>query len=53
MGLTTHEIGDALGISPRTVRAHADCLRERLAVAKQRQIVMAFRAATGVDPISL
>jgi DNA-binding NarL/FixJ family response regulator len=41
-----------LGISPRTAKAHADALRQKLGVARRRQIPVAYRAKTGRDPLS-
>jgi DNA-binding CsgD family transcriptional regulator len=43
-GLTNKEIGERLAISPRTAKAHADALRERLDVKKRRLIPAAYRA---------
>jgi len=51
MGQTYEEVGLALGISPRTARAHADVLRSKLGVARQREIPMAYRRLTGHDPL--
>ena len=42
-GLTDAEAGDQLGISPRTVRMHADVLRVKLGVARRRQLPLAYR----------
>ena len=53
MGLTVDEIGAELGITPRTARAHTDALREKLTVQRQRQIPMAYRRLTGLDPLML
>jgi DNA-binding CsgD family transcriptional regulator len=49
-GHSNAEIADRLGISPRTVKAHADALRVKLRVARRRQIPAAFRETTGEDP---
>ena len=46
-GLTNDEIGAELGISPRTVKAHCDALRQKLGVAKRRLIAPAFRDLEG------
>jgi DNA-binding NarL/FixJ family response regulator len=46
-GLTNNEIGAELGISPRTVKAHSDALRQKLGVARRRLIAPAFRALEG------
>jgi DNA-binding CsgD family transcriptional regulator len=42
-GLTDAEAGAELGISPRTVRMHADVLRAKLGVARRRQLAAAYR----------
>jgi DNA-binding NarL/FixJ family response regulator len=42
-GLTDTEAADRLGISPRTVRMHADTLRVKLGVARRRQLPLAYR----------
>ena len=52
-GCSNVEIADSLGVSPRTAKAHCDVLRSKLSVGKRRQIPLAFRAATGHDPMSL
>ena len=46
------EVGERLGISPRTAKAHADVLRQKLGVARRRQIPAAYRELTGDDPLS-
>jgi DNA-binding NarL/FixJ family response regulator len=46
-GLTNDEIGAELGISPRTVKAHCDTLRQKLGVAQRRLIAPAFRDLEG------
>lgn len=51
-GLSNEEIGEQLGISPRTVKAHCDVLRQKLGVARRRQIPVAYRLLTGQDPLS-
>jgi DNA-binding NarL/FixJ family response regulator len=51
-GCSNDEIGLRLGISPRTVKAHCDVLRQKLGVPRRRQIPTAFRAQTGEDPLS-
>ena len=43
-GLTDAEAADRLGISPRTVRMHADALRVKLGVARRRQLPLAYRS---------
>jgi DNA-binding NarL/FixJ family response regulator len=52
-GGSTEMIAARLGISPRTVRAHADTLRAKLGVTHRRQLPSAFREATGVDPLAM
>ena len=42
-GPTDAEAADHLGISPRTVRMHADVLRVKLGVARRRQLPLAYR----------
>lgn len=51
-GCSNDEVGMRLGISPRTVKAHCDVLRQKLGVRRRRQIPMAFRLLTGEDPLS-
>ena len=51
-GYSNEEIGDQLGISPRTVKAHCDVLRQKLGVSRRRQIPVAYRLLTGEDPLS-
>jgi ATP/maltotriose-dependent transcriptional regulator MalT len=51
-GCSNDEVGARLGISPRTAKAHADALRQKLGVARRRQIPVAYRALTGEDPLS-
>src|ERR671931_398711 len=51
-GLSNAEIGEQLGISPRTVKAHSDVLRQKLGVSRRRQIPVAYRLLTGLDPLS-
>ena len=45
-------VGERLGISPRTAKAHSDVLRQKLGVPRRRQIPVAYRALTGADPLS-
>ena len=52
-GCSNDEVGARLGISPRTAKAHCDVLRQKLGVARRRQIPIAFRLLTGEDPLSL
>ena len=51
-GCSNEEIGERLGISPRTAKAHSDVLRQKLGVARRRQIPVAYRLLTGDDPLS-
>lgn len=50
-GCSNVEVGQRLGISPRTAKAHADALRQKLGVARRRQIPIAYRDQTGRDPL--
>ena len=45
-GCSNDEIGERLGISPRTAKAHCDVLRQKLGVARRRQIPVAYRLLT-------
>ena len=51
-GCSNEEVGERLGISPRTAKAHADILRHKLGVTRRRQIPVAYRLLTGDDPLS-
>jgi len=51
-GLSNDEVGERLGISPRTAKAHSDVLRQKLGVPRRRQIPVAYRLLTGEDPLS-
>ena len=51
-GCSNEEIGERLGISPRTAKAHCDVLRQKLGVGRRRQIPVAYRLLTGDDPLS-
>ncbi len=51
-GYSNQEIGDALGISERTVRAHCEVVRRKLGDIPRRQIPLAYRRATGADPLA-
>jgi DNA-binding CsgD family transcriptional regulator len=51
-GLSNVELGHALGISPRTAKAHCDVLRQKLGVTRRRQIPLAYRLLTGDDPLA-
>ena len=43
-GCSNDEVGERLGISPRTAKAHSDVLRQKLGVPRRRQIPVAYRA---------
>lgn len=51
-GLSNEEVGERLGISPRTAKAHSDVLRQKLGVARRRHIPVAYRLLTGEDPLA-
>jgi DNA-binding CsgD family transcriptional regulator len=51
-GCSNEEVGERLGISPRTAKAHCDVLRQKLGVARRRQIPHAYWELTGDDPLS-
>ena len=51
-GCSNEEVGERLGISPRTAKAHSDVLRQKLGVTRRRQIPVAYRVLTGDDPLS-
>lgn len=50
-GCSNDEVGERLGISPRTAKAHSDALRQKLGVTRRRQIPAAYRLLTGEDPL--
>jgi non-specific serine/threonine protein kinase len=50
-GCSNAEIAERLGVSPRTAKAHSDILRSKLRVSRRRQIPLAFRDATGENPL--
>jgi ATP/maltotriose-dependent transcriptional regulator MalT len=52
LGCSNEEVGERLGISARTAKAHCDVLRQKLGVTRRRQIPAAFRTLTGEDPLS-
>ena len=52
LGCSNEEVGERLGISARTAKAHCDVLRQKLGVARRRQIPAAFRTLTGEDPLA-
>ncbi|MFN8223102.1 MAG: helix-turn-helix transcriptional regulator [Gaiellales bacterium] len=49
-GCSNDEVGERLGISPRTVKAHSDVLRHKLGVTRRSHIPSAYRLLTGDDP---
>src|SRR2546421_12431882 len=51
-GCSNEEVGERLGISPRTAKAHSDVLRQKPGVTRRRQIPVAYRAITGEDPLA-
>jgi ATP/maltotriose-dependent transcriptional regulator MalT len=51
-GCSNEEVGSMLGISPRTAKAHADTLRQKLGVSRRRQIPAAYRELTQEDPLA-
>jgi ATP/maltotriose-dependent transcriptional regulator MalT len=51
-GCSNEEVGERLGISPRTAKAHSDVIRQKLGVTRRRQIPVAYRAMTGDDPLA-
>jgi ATP/maltotriose-dependent transcriptional regulator MalT len=51
-GCSNEEVGERLGISPRTAKAHSDVLRQKLGVSRRRQIPVAYRLLTGQDPLA-
>ena len=51
-GCSNDEVGVRLGISPRTVKSPCDVLRQKLGVARRRQIPIAYRELTGDDPLA-
>ena len=51
-GCSNDEVGEHLGISPRTAKAHCDALRHKLGVPRRRQIPVAYRTLTGRDPLA-
>ncbi len=51
-GCSNDEVGQRLGISPRTAKAHCDVLRQKLGVPRRRQIPIAYRSLTGDDPLA-
>jgi DNA-binding CsgD family transcriptional regulator len=52
-GCSNEEIAERLGVTARTAKAHCDTLRTKLGVSRRRYIPLAFRAATGEDPMRL
>jgi ATP/maltotriose-dependent transcriptional regulator MalT len=52
LGCSNEEVGERLGISARTAKAHCDVLRQKLGVPRRRQIPAAFKTLTGEDPLA-
>ncbi|MCC6222758.1 MAG: helix-turn-helix transcriptional regulator [Thermoleophilia bacterium] len=52
-GCSNDEIAARLGVTARTAKAHCDALRGKLGVSRRRYIPLAYRAATGEDPLNL
>ena len=52
-GCSNEEIAQRLGVTARTAKAHCDSLRTKLGVTRRRYIPLAYRSATGEDPMSL
>jgi DNA-binding CsgD family transcriptional regulator len=50
-GCSNEEVGERLGISPRTAKAHCDVLRQKLGVTRRRQIPRAYLEQTGESPL--
>ena len=50
-GCSNEEIGNRLGLSARTAKAHSDALRRKLGVPRRRYIPAAYRLMTGEDPL--
>ena len=50
-GCSNAEIGEILGLSARTAKAHSDVLRRKLGVPLRRHIPAAYRLLTGEDPL--
>jgi DNA-binding CsgD family transcriptional regulator len=51
-GYSNLEIALALDISERTVRAHCEVVRHKLDDVPRRRIPLAYRRATGADPLA-
>ena len=51
-GYSNQEIAPLLGISERTVRAHCEVVRHKLGDVPRRQVPLAYRRATGWDPLA-
>ncbi len=51
-GYSNLEIASALAISERTVRAHCEVVRHKLHDVPRRQVPLAYRRATGADPLA-
>jgi DNA-binding CsgD family transcriptional regulator len=51
-GHSNDEIGERLGITERTVRAHCEALRLKLGCLRRRHIPLAYARSTGDDPLA-
>jgi DNA-binding NarL/FixJ family response regulator len=51
-GMTDEKIGENLGISARTARAHVEALKQKLGVTRRREVPGVFHRITGADPFS-
>ena len=52
LGCSNEEVGERLGISARTAKAHCDVLRQKLGVPRRRQIPAAFWTLPGEAPLA-
>jgi DNA-binding NarL/FixJ family response regulator len=50
-GCSNEEIGRALGISTRTVKAYTDAIRDRLGARRRSEIPLAYFRKTGTNPL--
>ena len=50
-GCSNEEVARLLGISPRTVKAHCDVLRQKLGVSRRRELPSAYFRITGTFPL--
>ena len=52
-GCSNQEVAQILGISPRTVKAHCDILRQKLGVSRRRELPSAYFRITGIFPLPM